>query len=65
MILREETLKKWSEEGYNPEVRKLGEFWVDHMEKNENVCGFTHFLELLRRFYHPNRRVFYVVEQDG
>jgi putative peptide-modifying radical SAM enzyme len=26
--------KKWSEENYNPEIRKLAKFWVDCMEKN-------------------------------
>jgi len=29
--------KRWSEESYNPDVRKLAEFWVDHMEKNGAV----------------------------
>jgi len=26
--------KRWSEENYNPRIRKLVKFWVDHMEKN-------------------------------
>jgi uncharacterized protein len=25
--------KRWSEESYNPGIRKLAEFWVDHMEE--------------------------------
>ena len=29
--------KRWSEENYNPGIRKLVEFWVDHMEKSGAV----------------------------
>jgi putative peptide-modifying radical SAM enzyme len=29
--------KKWSEESYNPGIRKLVKFWVDHMEKSGTV----------------------------
>ena len=36
--------KRWTEESYNPEIRKLVKFWVDYMEKNETVLRLYPFL---------------------
>ena len=66
--------KKWSEEGYNPEVRKLGEFWVDHMEKNKNVLRLYPFLGVAQTLLSPAQTsllrcgagwINYAVQTDG
>jgi len=40
--------KRWSEENYNPGIRKLVKFWVDHMEKNEAVLRVYPFLGIVQ-----------------
>jgi len=36
--------RRWSEESYNPGIRKLAEFWVDHMKANGIVLRLYPFL---------------------
>ncbi|MEM3699664.1 MAG: SPASM domain-containing protein [Candidatus Bathyarchaeia archaeon] len=36
--------KKWSEESYNPGIRKLVKFWVDYMEKGAGALRLYPFL---------------------
>jgi putative peptide-modifying radical SAM enzyme len=36
--------RRWSEENYNPGIRKLARFWVDNMEKNGVVLHLYPFL---------------------
>ena len=36
--------KRWSEENYNPGIRKLVKFWVDYMEENRAVLRLYPFL---------------------
>jgi len=36
--------RKWVEESYNPGVRKLVKFWIDHMEKKGEVLRIYPFL---------------------
>ncbi|NWG11716.1 TIGR04084 family radical SAM/SPASM domain-containing protein [Candidatus Bathyarchaeota archaeon] len=36
--------KRWSEESYNPGIRKLARFWVDYMEENGAVLRLYPFL---------------------
>jgi putative peptide-modifying radical SAM enzyme len=36
--------KRWSEENYNPGIRKLVKFWIDHMENNETILRLYPFL---------------------
>ncbi|MGA3191805.1 MAG: TIGR04084 family radical SAM/SPASM domain-containing protein [Candidatus Bathyarchaeia archaeon] len=36
--------KKWSEESYNPGIRKLAEFWVNHMEEKGAVLRLSPLL---------------------
>jgi putative peptide-modifying radical SAM enzyme len=41
---RRRDFKKWSEENYNPGVRRLVRFWVDQMEESGIVLRFYPFL---------------------
>jgi len=42
--------KEWSEENYNPEVRRLVKYWVDHMEKKGEVLKLYPFLGVTQSF---------------
>jgi uncharacterized protein len=41
---RRRDFKRWSEESYNPGVRRLAEFWVDRMEESGAVLRLYPFL---------------------
>ena len=41
---RRRDFKEWVEENYNPRIRKLVKFWVDHMENNCEVLKIYPFL---------------------
>ena len=66
--------KKWSEESYNPGIRKLVKFWVDQMEKNGVVLRFYPFLGIAQSFLSDEERsllrcgggwINYVIQTDG
>jgi uncharacterized protein len=40
--------QRWSEENYDPGIRKLVKFWVDHIEKNMEVLRVYPFLGIVR-----------------
>jgi putative peptide-modifying radical SAM enzyme len=66
--------QKWSEESYNPGIRRLVKFWVDYMERNGVVLRLYPFLGVARSFLKGEKRVFlrcgagwinYAIQTDG
>lgn len=66
--------RRWSEENYNPGIRKLVKFWVDHMENNHVVLRLYPILGiaqsiLLREKSNPLRCgggwINYAIQTDG
>ena len=45
---QQRNFKRWSEESYNPGIRKLVKFWVNYMEKKETVLRLYPFLGIAR-----------------
>lgn len=42
--------EEWSEKNYNPGIRKLVKFWVDHMEEKDEVLRLYPFLGIAQSF---------------
>jgi len=66
--------KRWSEENYNPEMRRLAKFWVDYMEKNRVVLRLYPFLGLAHSLLTGEKASFlrcgggwinYAIQTDG
>jgi len=66
--------QKWSEESYNPGIRRLVKFWVDYMEKCGVVLRLYPFLGVAQSFLKSEERVFlrcgagwinYAIQTDG
>jgi putative peptide-modifying radical SAM enzyme len=66
--------KKWSEEDYNPGIRKLVKFWVDYMEKKGVVLRLYPFLGIAESFLSREKASFlrcgggwinYAIQTDG
>jgi uncharacterized protein len=66
--------KKWSEESYNPGIRKLVKFWVDCMEKNDVVLRLYPILGVASSLLHREGKSFlrcgggwinYAIQTDG
>ncbi|MEM3459242.1 MAG: TIGR04084 family radical SAM/SPASM domain-containing protein [Candidatus Bathyarchaeia archaeon] len=66
--------QKWSEESYNPGVRMLVKFWVDHMEKAGRVLRLYPFLGVAHSFLFDEKAsllrcgggwINYAVQTDG
>jgi uncharacterized protein len=66
--------KQWSEEDYNPGIRKLAEFWVDNMEENGVVLRLYPFLGIAQSLLSGEREsllrcgggwINYTIQTDG
>lgn len=66
--------KRWSEESYNPGIRKLVKFWVDHMEKNGIVLKLYPILGVAQSLLRGEERcllrcgggwINYAIQTDG
>jgi putative peptide-modifying radical SAM enzyme len=66
--------KRWSEENYNPGIRKLVKFWVDYMEKNSVVLRLYPFLGIAQSLLSCEKKsllrcgggwVNYAIQTDG
>ncbi len=66
--------KRWSEESYNPGIRKLVRFWVDCMEKNGVVLRLYPFLGVAQSLLHDEEKsllrcgggwINYAIQTDG
>ncbi|MBS7608096.1 TIGR04084 family radical SAM/SPASM domain-containing protein [Candidatus Bathyarchaeota archaeon] len=66
--------QKWSEESYNPGIRRLVRFWVDYMEKYGVVLRLYPFLGVARSFLNGEERTLlrcgagwinYAIQTDG
>jgi len=68
------SFKKWSEESYNPGVRRLVKFWVDYMEEYGVVLRLYPFLGVAQSFLKGEERALlrcgagwinYAIQTDG
>jgi putative peptide-modifying radical SAM enzyme len=66
--------KKWSEENYNPGIRKLVKFWVDCMEENDVILRLYPFLGVVSSLLHGEEKsllrcgggwINYAIQTDG
>jgi len=66
--------KRWSQENYNPGIRKLAEFWVDQMEKTGKVLKLYPFLGIANSLLFDEERsllrcgggwINYAIQTDG
>jgi uncharacterized protein len=66
--------KRWSEESYNPGIRKLVNFWVDQMEKNGAVLRLYPFLGIAHSLLSDEKKsllrcgggwINYAIQTDG
>jgi len=66
--------KRWSEESYDPGIRRLAEFWVDHMEKERVVLRLYPLLGVAHSILFGERASFlrcgggwinYAIQTDG
>ena len=66
--------KRWSEESYNTGIQKLGEFWVDYLEKKGVVLRFYPFLGIAQSLLSGEKKsllrcggglVNYAIQTDG
>jgi uncharacterized protein len=65
--------REWSERSYNPGIRELVEFWVDHMENNGIVLRLYPFLGIAQSILHGERSSLrcggghanYAIQTDG
>jgi uncharacterized protein len=57
--------KEWSEESYNPGIRRLVKFWVDQMERRGVVLRFYPFLGVASHFCLARKKRFCVVVPAG
>ena len=65
--------KNWSEESYNPGIRKLVEFWVDHMEKSGTVLRLYPILGVAQSLFCREKSLLrcgggwinYAIQTDG
>jgi uncharacterized protein len=66
--------KRWSEENYNPGIRKLVKFWVDYMEQNGIVLRLYPFLGIADSFLSDEKNcllrcgggwINYAIQTDG
>jgi uncharacterized protein len=66
--------KKWSQENYNPGIRRLVKFWINRMEKNGTVLRFYPFLGIVNSFLSDEERsllrcgsgwINYAIQTDG
>jgi uncharacterized protein len=64
---------KWIEEDYNPGIRKLAKFWVDHMENEGEVLRLYPFLGVMQSLLKAERSLLrcgsgwinYTIQTDG
>ncbi len=66
--------KRWSEESYNPGIRRLVEFWVDRIEENRTVLRLYPILGVAQSLLYGEDRSFlrcgggwinYAIQTDG
>jgi putative peptide-modifying radical SAM enzyme len=66
--------KRWGEEGYNPRIRELVQFWVDYMEKKAVVLRLYPFLGIAESLLSGEKASFlrcgggwtnYAIQTDG
>lgn len=65
--------KKWSEESYNPGIRKLARFWVDYMEEKGIVLRLYPFLGIVQSLLSGEKEnlrcgggwINYAIQTDG
>jgi len=65
--------KKWSQQNYNPGIRKLVKFWVDHMQKEGAVLRLYPILGIAHSLLHNEKSLLrcgggwinYAIQTDG
>lgn len=66
--------EEWSEKSYNPGIRRLVKFWVDHMEKHGIILRLYPFLGVAQSFLKGEEKVLlrcgagwinYAIQTDG
>jgi putative peptide-modifying radical SAM enzyme len=65
--------KEWTEQSYNPGIRKLASHWIDHMEKTGKVLRLYPFLALMNSILNEEKSLLrcgsgwtnYTIQTDG